>query len=47
VTASLIVVGATLTAQGVLLLVGAKIDVISLHVRRPPKPRNRPEVPGA
>jgi hypothetical protein len=43
---ALIVVGLVL-AQGIALLIGARTGVVSLHVRRPPKPRNRPEVPGA
>lgn len=43
---ALIVAGLVL-AQGLALLIGARIGVVSLHVRKPPKPRKRPEVPSA
>ena len=41
--AALIVAGAWQTLDVILLLVAARFGVASVHVRKPPKPRKRPE----
>lgn len=40
---ALIVAGSYVTVDLIVLIVAARLGVVSLHVRRPPKPRQRPE----
>ena len=42
--AAMLVAGGYWLLTIVVVVVSARLGVVSLHVRRPPKPRNRPEV---
>jgi hypothetical protein len=44
VIAAMLVAGGYWLATILTLILAARFGVVSLHVRRPPKPRNRPEV---